>query len=66
MLQNGKITYSLETHVTDVINPIDDIKEKVQLWKSKVVDLISRQTIVRTVTHTGGGREEVVGPGGVE
>ena len=46
MLQNGKITYSLETHVTDVINPIDDIKEKLQLWKSKVVDLISKQTIV--------------------
>ena len=34
MLEDGKVGYFLEDHVTDIIDPIGDIKEKLQTGKA--------------------------------
>ena len=54
MLQTGKMGYFLEDHVTDVINPIGDIKETLQSGKKKVENLpISGPTAVNHDSHWG-------------
>ena len=52
MLDDGKIGYFLEDHVTTFIDPIGDIKVKLQTGKAKVTDLpISGPTLVCHDTH---------------
>ena len=54
MLVDGKIGYFLEDHVTDIIDPIGDIKGKIQAGKVKVKDLpISGPTLVDHELHWG-------------
>ena len=54
MLQGGKIGYFLADHVTSVIDPIGDIKEKLQSGKAKVTDLpISGPSQVSHECHWG-------------
>ena len=45
MLIDGKMGYFLEDHVTNIVDPIGDIKGKIQAGKAKVTDLpISKPT----------------------
>ena len=54
MLMDGKIGYFLEDHVTTCIDPIGDIKEKLQAGKAKVAALpISGPTQVSHELHWG-------------
>ena len=54
MLEDGKVGYFLEEHVTDIIDPIGDIKEKLQTGKARVADLpISGPTQVSHELHWG-------------
>ena len=54
MLMNGRIGYFLEDHVTTSIDPIGDIKGKLQAGKAKVEQLpISGPTQVSHELHWG-------------
>ena len=54
MLQDGKTGYFLEDHVTKIIDPIGDIKEKLKSGRASVGDLpIGTPTHVSHQLHWG-------------
>ena len=54
MTTDGRIGYFLEDHVTTILDPIGDIKEKLQAGKYKVAELpISAPTQVSHELHWG-------------